>query len=406
MVRLSASAVLVLSLVGYPLAAALAEYLQVSNRWVSVPFRALVLALSMLVLMACAGRARKASTQFFWMAFWAFWILYVSRMILDYFLNDEALKLPFWEYIFYGLGVSLIPAAAVSRGNDHTTSSGTAWSIILVGSAGLALNLALIFGQSDLQRMLDFLGNRVETEALNPISIGHLGVTVLILSSWVLLSRRPLGLLPAIVLLGCCILGLVGLIASASRGPALSLAIVAVLMACTMGWRGVAFGAAGMLVVVAALYVFGTLDAESVFFLDRLRGGELFADSARSSLLQEAFEVIRTNPLGGGGTEPLPTYPHNFLIEGFLIAGLVTGLLFGFLYFHSLWAGLRLVTARSPSAWVAFLLFQYASAAMFSGSIYFSAAWWVLAALVVSEYAGLDSSPARRAPPASVAANN
>lgn len=391
--RKSAALVLVLSLVGYPLVAVVSQYLQIENRLVSIPFRALVLVLALVSIFVFATRRQKHPVDWFWIVWWAFWSLYLLRMFVDSIFNPDALKVPLWEYLFYGAGVSMLPALALAyRENGAVTDRARLW-IVLLGAFGLVANLALIFYQRDFAALFDFLGDRVETDTLNPIAIGHLGVTIIILALWSYLARRSGGFFGTLVLLVCCLIGIGGVVAGASRGPVLSLALVMPLLLFGMGIRGLIFGVVAAVAGVVVLAQLGGVDFSALYLLDRLSAAA-FEDSVRSTLFAAGVDAIMSNPLGGGGTEPLETYPHNLVLESFLVLGVTTGLSFCFLLAYSLFAGLRLLLLDRSRSWIVLLLIQYASAAMVSGSLYISSALWVLMAAVVSQQ--LSAFDARR----------
>jgi hypothetical protein len=400
--RKSAAAVLVLSIVGYPLIAVVSQYLQIENRLVSIPFRAVVLLLALATLFVFATRRQKHTIHWFWIIWWAFWSLYLLRMVVDFFFNPDVLKVPLWEYLFYGIGVSMLPALALGyRDNGAVSDATLRWTAVL-GALGLVCNLAVIFYQRDFTALLDFLADRAETDTLNPIAIGHLGATIIILTLWAYLARKSGGLLSTLLLFGCCLVGIGGVIAGASRGPVLSLALVTPLLLFGMGIRGVTFGGVVAVAAVVVASQLGAIDFGALYLLDRLSGAA-FQDSLRSQLLAQGLDVILSNPLGGGGTEPLETYPHNLVVESFLVLGVTTGLSFCFLLGYSLFAGLRLLLLDRSRSWIVLLLIQYASAGMVSGALYISSSLWVLMAAVVSQQlVAMDANRRARQMPATL----
>jgi hypothetical protein len=108
-------------------------------------------------------------------------------------------------------------------------------------------------------------------------------------------------------------------------------------------------------------------------------------DAERSLLLSQAIHLIAANPLAGAGTEPLETYPHNILLESFLVVGIVSGLCFVFLLVKASIDALVILRVDRDRFWISLLFIQYSAGAMVSGSLYFSNIFWVLMAAVVSQ---------------------
>jgi hypothetical protein len=382
--RTAVNLVLVLTIMGYPLVAGLSEYLDVPNRLLSVPFRMVVLTLSFVAIMAFATRSKKHGVHYFWVVWWTFWVLYLSRMVIDNALNPDALKIPFLEYILYGVGVTLLPAMALSFRGSSALSNRPVWLMILLGVLGVVVNLWIIFFERDLGGILDFMTARAETESLNPISIGHMGVTVVILCLWTYFTRTKRSMWRAVVLIACGLIGLGGLAASGSRGPALALILTLPPLIYAVGRRALGFC---ILMVLALTIGISQLDLSQFATSELVQrlGAATFDDSVRTSLLTESINSLRDNFLWGGGVEPLSTYPHNVVIESFLMFGLFSGVCFLFLLFYSLWAALRLLTLDPARFWLSLLLLQYTLAAMVSGSLYLVPGMWIFMAAVVSQ---------------------
>jgi hypothetical protein len=375
--------VLVLSVVGYPVVAAISLHVDVPNRTLTIPFRALVLLLAGVAILIFSARREKHPIRPFWLVWWLFWAVYVVRMVLDYFFDPSSLKIPIEEYLFYAVGVSMVPALALAFRRNRAVAPSSLQSMIVVGTIGLVLNFWIIVQQADSVNLLTLAALRLQTDTLNPISLGHLGVSVMVLCLWKLLTDRGTGVLASAALGICCILGVVGLVASASRGPALALAIVLCAMTVAIGARAFALLFMSVLVIGAAI-ARASFDLESMFIFERL-ATSAFLDAERSLLLSQAIHLIAANPLAGAGTEPLETYPHNILLESFLVVGIVSGLCFVFLLVKASIDALVILRVDRDRFWISLLFIQYSAGAMVSGSLYFSNIFWVLMAAVVSQ---------------------
>lgn len=373
--------VITLTIVGYPLVAAASQLLGVENRPISVAMRAVHLLLSFILLIRFSPSRILRSTGPFWFAWWCFWGLYLLRLASDAFFNPAALKLPVSEYAVFAIGVCLIPGISVVLGNVKAGVDFSLSRLIWLMAVGILLNLFVIFfiqGASDI----DPGALRAETEVLNPIALGHLGVSLLLLVHWKVNDSRPSVLLLSLLAVVATV-AILAVISSGSRGPVLgylgALAFYALVLPAHFLSRFTLFGAALSLIVVA----FNVDTLVSTFFFERL-SGQFFEDDARTKLLGDALELIKTHPVLGAGIDPLETYPHNLIVESFVAFGVGTGLLFCFMIIFAIRRTVALARIDRSRFWICLLFIQYLVGAMLSGAIYLSNVFWVFMALTVT----------------------
>lgn len=379
--------VITLTIVGYPLVAAASQLLGVENRPISVAMRAVHLLLSFVLLVRFFPSRILRSTGPFWFAWWCFWGLYLLRLALDAFFNPAALKLPVLEYAVFAIGVCLIPGISVVFGNVKAGVDFSLSRLIWLMAVGILLNLFVILfiqGAPDI----DPGALRAETEVLNPIALGHLGVSLLLVVHWKVNDSQPSLLLLSLLAVVAAV-AIFAVISSGSRGPVLgylgALAVYALVLPVHFFSRFTLFGAAFFLVVVA----FNVDTLVSTFFFERL-SGQLFEDDARTKLLGDALELIKTHPVLGAGIDPLETYPHNLIVESFVAVGVGTGLLFCFMIIFAIRRTVALARIDRSRFWVCLLFIQYLVGAMLSGAIYLSNVFWVFMALTVTLSVGSD----------------
>jgi O-antigen ligase len=230
---------------------------------------------------------------------------------------------------------------------------------------------------------------RARLVTLNPISLGHLGASLLLVSLAVLIAGRDHEItLRALAFVGL-IFGIVLLIASNSRGP-----IVAAAVAILFGW----FAQRGrrrlnLTVIAVGLYLAfnpALLLVETHFgatTYSRLYGqslGEEVNVVARLTLYQSAFEAFSQNLLFGAGLEMTESssYPHNVTLEAFLATGLFGGLVFLALELAAILAAWRICRIDKRFLWAGMIVVQYVIASQFSGTIYAAAQFWPAIGLV------------------------
>lgn len=380
----AAGLVLALTLVGYPLAAGVSEFAGIPNRLLSVPFRALVLGASLFVLLRLLdARPARTDRHPVWIAWWLFWGLYVSRIVVDALFNPDALKLPVQEYLLFGVGVTLLPAAVLASRRLEVATEATARLILLLGFVGTLLNLWVILHQLDFASYIEFATNRVETDSLNPITIGQVGASSILLATWQLLHGSDRGGRQRLWLAACIALGSVALIASASRGPMISMAVAGLVLLAHERRLIPMLWIAGIAATLPLLLAEAGLSLDSVFLFERL-SESAFTDSERSRLFADGLRAFQSSPLIGAGIEPIETYPHNLWLESFMVFGLPSGLAFSAVLIAATLCAWR-IRATNPSAfWISLLFVQYLVSALFSGSLYTSSAFWILCALVLA----------------------
>ena len=145
--------------------------------------------------------------------------------------------------------------------------------------------------------------------------------------------------------------------------------------------------------MAGALFV----DIESMALFKRLDRG-LFDDSNRLHLYAEGWNLLTRDPFFGAGVEPLGWYPHNLLLESFLLNGAISGVIFFLMFSYVVIKAVYAVLMGVSNAWIPLLFLQYAVGSLFSFAIYSSVPFWILMAAVV---AMCDSKGGCIAPPRS-----
>lgn len=384
-------AVLVLSIVGYPLISPLSIIFEVPNRFISIPFRTFILLLSLAIIIKYYFfRCRFPFTPF-WFCWWAFWAIYISRMILDAIFNQDVLRLPLSEYLLYAIGVSLLPSLVVFVKVNHVRFDKVPLLIVLLGVLGAIFNFLVLHHESMIFEIATFLSMRQETETLNPISLSHLGLTIIVLSAWKLVQPKLQIFIKYFLVFAFCV-GIITLLAGASRGPLFCLFVEFLLLG-FIALKNLSKKNIYRIILIALLIItmviFAIVNYESVNMFRRAQES-IFLDDRRTELMYSGWDLFLNNILLGAGTEPLGYYPHNAILESFLLSGIFSGLLFLGLLVLSLVYSLKIIIKYRNISWVSLLYFQFIMASMFSGALYDSGAMWVSMVLVVSCYEALQ----------------
>ena len=374
-------ALLALSLAGYPLVAALTSLLDVENRSAALVFRLALFFFSAAVIFA--GLARRV--HFFrspaWTLLAVFWIVYITRLWLDTLINLVPLSRDPIEYWIWAIGGCLIPMVALMARPDATTSRNALVATYLIAASAATLVLVAIWVDigTGISRIVE--SGRLELSALNPISVGHLGGSLALITTYRILrvENQRISVLTRATYALFAVVGILLLIASGSRG-ALAGTIVAIL----------AFAAARIrsrvnllaVVFIISLVAFGFLAAtyaEDKFGLvtvSRLVGGinpeSDVATSGRLQLIGAAWSQFLDSPILGSGVEVSGEldYPHNVVIESFMATGVLGGTAFTLLVLYAVRTSWRQLRSVSQQGWIAILCIQYIVGAQFSGSLW------------------------------------
>jgi hypothetical protein len=274
----------------------------------------------------------------------------------------------------------------MAAGNPARIAQGAPATLIWVTTLGLLLNLWIIFLQVGSISALHFKWLRAEHKALNPITIGHMGVTLFLLCLWELRFGSFRSVISRVIyralLCLAIVLSIVAIIAAGSRGPVISLFLALSVLAFFRGTR--MFNIWSVLVVTALAIVIWWFASQGESILLAKRLSNVFLDSGRENLLAHGFRSFIDSPIVGVGINPTKTYPHNLVLESFMAFGVFTGVPFTFLLVYATVKALQLARLQPNCLWVTLLFVQYSVAGMFSGALSFSSALWVLMVLVVA----------------------
>lgn len=381
-----AAAIIVGSVIGYPVASVLSILADVESQPVVIVMRALIAASAVFLLL---GRKHVHSRLAVAM-FTIFWSAYLLRLGYTFGLANESASQPASTFFVWSLGVCLLPSLAILlyRGTINFAKFGPAlalWGsfamigILLLGGTAIETDQGLVADQ-----------NRWNLSTINPITIGHIGASLVIVASAAILygkasARRSL-------LYGSvAMVGLIGLFLANSRGPIVALMIAIGLygLAQIRSRRTWSYTILAMLAGAFAVNRYADAIFSERGLLDRFVSvftGQDRSTTARNDLYIDGFNQFLSSPFIGDGVEVRSQayYPHNVMLEAFMTTGLLGGAAFLFLTLLALRAAFRIMKHEPQKAVLALLAVQYIVAAQLSGAIYQSGAMWVMMAGVLT----------------------
>lgn len=359
-----------LAIAGYPLVGVLSSVTAGADDKLSIAFRILVVCL-------CGLSFWFSDRQKAW-RFGDVWLLsfaglYLLNLGIDYEIRGAS------DTLVFAMMTSIVPAAFLALSTNRWSEINVAWALFAVGALSVVGVVWLQYSGSSAV-LLDN-SDRVYFERLNPISIGHAGLTTLIASYT--LIRFPQRKILKFAIFAVVVASAVAMYLAAARGPAVALACCTILfpmlrprfMTMIMCW----------LFLAGAVLVLATTDMTPL--LDRFNltlTGTAATNSAMGRLeaLASSWELFKQNALFGYGTYlPLFGYPHNMFMEILQAMGLLGMAIFVPVFVKIAMAVKFLADRRLVL--LPLLTTQAIVGAQFSGSLWGAAFLWIVVTVLI-----------------------
>ena len=389
------------SIIGFPLLALVTTALGVPTTILSIIFRTFA-ALGALFLTFLKVQPTNRAVTFL---FLAFWVVYFSRLTFTTAFDPSSLTRPLSYYWIWSFGTCFLPALSIVLTFEPEVKDRLGFPLLLL--VVIALFLAVVFGGTSVRGGGDSIVEigRLNIDSLNPISMGHLGVTGVLIGICAFLSGQLRSSMLPLAIIAMLFGGATTILAN-SRGPLLAMAacLAILIFAGVRRRRTYAFG----VLFVVLLVLIAVNQQEAIYGGDgvlwRFQAYFLGVDQS-SNLRVIAFEGAVTqfleSPIWGDAIEERITgfYPHNVVLEAFMATGIAGGVPFTVLLLGTIGRAWVLVRQGSKQMWIGILAVQYITAGLFSGAIYSSNTMWVLVALTLSlplNHPNILQTPTRR----------
>lgn len=353
-----------LSVVGYPLSGVFGIVMGWDSRTTSVPFRLLVDLIAAATVFVVLMRKDRVQLS---IPLLALIIFYLMRLVWD--LQVGRFTTVQTDLTFF-VATAAIPAIAAGIAAGHWRDELVARMVfyVAVAAGGSILFLDLI-GFYAVAELTEETG-RLSAEAVNPITWGQLGASLLMA---VLVLWFRVGFWGRVQLAMGSVVGLWLMVIANSRSPFISLGLaVGCFLVATRRWR-LAFA----LVFAGLVAVFGG------DVLDHLQGSRLITLQDASSMgrlvvMESAWDDFVSHPFTGTGylDSAFAQYPHNILIESGMALGAVGFLLVLYLLVISARRSFRAI--RGGDVMLAFMFWQAFALSMLSGALFGSGVLFVL----------------------------
>lgn len=358
-------------------------------------YRAIILGLSFFFIVHRLGTMRNVPRGMFWIPFFVFWAAYGLRLLADIGFGDGPFSRNPRDFYLFAIGVCMIPSIAFMLLRLGPANARLTYALSLI-ILSLSCFVNLYYSREMFGRQF---GRLQGEEGLNPITFGHLGVSLVILGLYGLLARKNPLAIPRVAYFAPIGMGTFVIGTAGSRSPVLALLICLLLMVyfairqgrhLTLAVVTAAGIGLGIWITGFAIQLGSSIGDRLVGTADRIASGE----ESRLYIYEMAIKDFLSNPLFGHSIEgTFGFYPHNLVIESFMATGVLGGLAFLWLIGYGLWAATRMLRIAPGYAWVAILFVQMLIYSMFSSSIWGHFAFWYALGSVLP-FVGRYSTPA------------
>jgi hypothetical protein len=365
----------VANIAGFPLIANIGPLLGIVQEPISIAYRAIVLGLSIASILFYGVHRRGFIRNGHIAALAFFWAIYSVRILSDTILAPVPLGIGRDRFLINIYLICAVPAIALCAQHTYATFRAILTWALLTGVAGAVG--ALYLGS---WRSPDTVEDRLGTAILNPISLGHLGISITILSVYYILTRPHVA--KRFLATAACLFGLVVASMATSNGPLVSFAVVLVVVVIArVGRRAsmkyvVTTAVLVCILVSACLYVENHTRFKPISRLEVLISYDKMRDThttvgIRFQMYKGAIAQFLSSPLLGDCLVERTSlsYPHNVVLEAFMALGVFGGILLCLLLAQGTKQALRIVRGRRPYAYVGALFIQTVIGNMFSGGL-------------------------------------
>lgn len=389
------------SMVGFPFVASTLSALGLPSTEIVIVARMIVMAICFVMIGAGLASRRSPHNAAF-VLFLVFFAVYMMRMVYDTVYLSHLLGRPGYIYWAFGVGTCLAPALAIALFARELDIIRLYRPLTLLSA--VILVLAIMAGDTMVESVASgdtYDSGRLALDALNPISLGHVGASVVILIYWrVRMLGDGIGGMLLSLALG--LLGLYVLFATGSRGPLVALVLAIVFFEAVKGGRAAIFLALFAAPFLATLAFdvnqFEAALGTNLFSrLDTAIAGTDQSSIGRVSQISSAWQMFLDAPLFGAALEDpaFGIYPHNIFVEAFMATGVFGGMMLIVLMGMTGFLAFQLARSNPGLSIYGALFVQYFIGAQLSGAIWSSSTLWVLVGCVAGLAVRRSSSAGR-----------
>lgn len=367
-----------LAIAGYPFVGIVSSVTGREDQVLSIAFRALVIGLCGLAFLFSD---RQKAWRFGEVWLFVFAGIYIVKLGIDASYDIDGA----WDALVFAVLTSIVPAVLLALSTNKWSEINVAWALFIVGALSVVGIVWLQYSGSTAV-LLDNT-DRLKFERLNPISIGHAGLTALIASyTLIRISQRRMAEIAIATVVAASVY--VIYLASA-RGPLVALACCIILLPMLRPkFITMILCLLCLAVAVLALAITDITPLLDKFHLTAI--GDDRSTIARLGSVARSWELFQQNPLFGYGTQlPLFIYPHNMFMEILQATGLL-GMAIFVLVFVKIGMAVKFL-ADKRLVLLPLLTTQAIVGAQFSGSLWGSGFLWITITVLIFRFNALRS---------------
>lgn len=380
----------VLLLSGYVLISGLPYFFSVESIVFTIPFRAVVLCVSLLIIgynFYFKENFKFDRSDFFYILFWIVYLVNVylsfnNYQFSNYFKAKEA------EVYMRIIGVCFIPSLAILTIKPISINYKLIFKIVYA-ILFIILLLNILIGIE-----YNFQGRSSGILATYSINFGHLGVTLVIMSVYNYLINSGTSKWVDLVMLLGFLIGTYILYASGTRGPLISYVfVIGYILYIKRKFKFLAF-LFFIIVIAVALLIFLDLQYQQNTgnsFFSRLTRMIVSGDSSgRGQIYRDSINVFLQKPIFGGRFLFFDgLYAHNLFLDLLMATGLFGTLIYFVFFKNCMQVILNLnekIKSNPEIIWIPLVLIQYFTFAFFSCGIFDTPEIWYLIAMTMVIY--------------------
>lgn len=384
------AAMYALTVVGFPLVSTIPTILRLDSQVATVPYRVLVLGLSLAVIFSWWVRGTRICLNAAVLLTLTLWALLVARLVHGIVVDPlpGELYMPPSQLLLLSVGACFLPALTALEPPSERTLDLARHAIEVLGAIAM-VGILYVGLRGVMQGSILY---RLATPVLNPISVGHLGVSVLAVA---LCGFAGAGRLTRLLRTLLVILSVAVVVATVSRGPIAAGLVIVLLLAMRprvgqrIGLGGILLrfgligaGVAAVLLAINYLEELGIIDVVARL-TDTLQD---VASQERAAMIVGAWQQFTANPLLGDALveRRFMENPHNVIVESLMALGVVGLGLLLLSMAASLAAGFGIYRGATRHAWVALIYLQYVIHCLLSGSLLTDGAFWFFGLAVLA----------------------
>lgn len=383
-----------LCIAGFPMIAAFSALTTLSSTPLAVALRAIIALTGIALWFRSTLRIRRDGQQntLANTAFIIFWGMYLLRLAIDTTTNTSPLSREPMEYWIWAVGACLIPATAIKTSASSKDIQKSYYQITAITLITALITTLISNTQYTIASGETIDIGRLSLPSLNPISLGHLGLSLIILCTWPPKNRngntypfRQITRITGIAIGGYLLIG------SASRGPLVALIITGCIFLIAtrkLTIRQILLPSITSLIVAVSInnYLEENTSIRTTARLEASTEGVDESVLGRQIAYAGAVSQFLSNPITGDYIEERITkyYPHNIILESFMATGIIGGSSLLIILAYCARTSFRIIQSDRNLAWTGLLYFQYLVGAQFTGALYNTTTLWALIGIVMS----------------------